>query len=88
MKKRILIGTVLATTILILMSFNSVAASDVHQQRITEKSILVREHFYKLSSGNPKFDIFTILDILSFLFGAFLYLGAWFLINIWANIVG
>jgi len=79
MKQKIIIGgSVGAIVLLVLMSFNSVAASNVHQQTMTEKSNLVRDYVHTLSSTNPKFDIFKILDILSYLFGIFLSGIVWF----------
>jgi len=77
-RKLIVGGSVGAVALLVLMSFNSVAALNVHQQTIAEKYNLVREHVYHLSSADPKFDIFTILEILAILFDLFLSLIVWF----------
>ena len=79
MKRKLIVGgSVGAVALLVLMSFNSVAALNVHQQIITEKYNLIREHVYKLSSADPKFDIFTIIDILTYIFSLFLSLIVWF----------
>ena len=70
-------GSIGAVVLLLLLSFQSVAASNVHQQTINEKYNLIRDYVHTLSSLNPKFDIFKILDILSFLFDIFLSWIVW-----------
>lgn len=88
MSKKILIESIGAMILLVLMSFNSVAASNVHQQITAEKNKLLREYFYKLHSADPRFDSISILDILFFLFSVVMSLSAWFYINFWSKIDG
>jgi predicted alpha/beta-fold hydrolase len=71
-------GSIGAVVLLLLLSFQSVAASNVHQQTINEKYNLIRDYVHTLSSLNPKFDIFKIWDVLTYIFHVFLSLILWF----------
>jgi len=69
MKRALIVGgSIGAVVLLVLMSFNSVVASNVHQQITTEKGILIHEHLQKLVSSHPQFDIFKLLDLLGVIF--------------------
>jgi len=85
MKKRIWVvgGSIGAVVLLLVLSFHPVIASDVNRQMINEKSKInrsainldvLRHYLQKHVSTSPLFDIFKFLELLSFIFGCFLYL--------------
>jgi len=91
-RKMIMMGGIGASVILVLVAFTSVASAQTTKMTIDDviSEVQIKKSF------NEKMSLFQqiktsgisdLWDLLSFLFGLFLYLGAWFLINIWAPIV-
>ena len=91
MKRSLIVGgSVGAVVLLVLVSFNSVVASNVNIQKINEEKRgnqfisnlnLLRNYVQKHISTGMQIDIFIFLYLIFFIVDCFLYLFVWILDN-------
>lgn len=77
MKISILIGTILATTILVMMSFTATVNA-----RSTQPINLIQERI----SEDSRYEPFAFLQLIKFVCSCFVFIIAWFYIYIWSRL--